>query len=814
MLAEAASLTRAPSEATSSGAISAARKRAVVVVNTFNCKYDVVRDCCRKLGFRVSDDELEPWILLWIDTGVSVERVLAMKPYTFINHFPGMHEICRKDCLARNLGRLSRSFPKDGNFFPRTWVLPLEWGDLKAAHQAASRRHPCYIVKPDHGCQGKGISLLSSPDDLVPMMKTLKGTNNLIVQTYLSRPCLIDHYKFDLRVYVLVTSVKPLRVFLYRDGLARFATEPYREPRDGNLGNVCMHLTNYAINKNSEKFDHAHENDKGSKRSIKSVLQYLTDVRGPVAVEKLWRRIGEVVVKTLLTIQPQLSRNMQACFPSSDGRSKRQHRQQHQQPEPSGPTIMERPPSRPKQKTLQSSQCFEILGFDIFVDHKLKPWVLEVNHSPSFTCDTPLDAEIKRGVIGDALQLLNIRAANPKRFYTNQKRKAKKRLLAFSSHANVPPPASPLPSQRNRQSQASPVGDGRPAAESPVSSASTSLPVTPDSGDGWTPPLAHPDLSSEANEAVEKYYQEFTPRELAKLEAFEDLNLGHYQRIFPPKEHKKLSHFLLLQKEAANIFSETISTKRRREFLQNKKKEEEVKAQKIESWRLRQKEKARSMPTLSKSFSTDAVKRNRYTRGGLHRSVHGIASSVSLPSRPVSASFGGSNGLLISVDASKECCGVVSSEEALVRKQQLVKSTIKLNVESINDRFLSSLGLEAAQRERAMAEQRGIPLGLAAPALAPRPIPIPSRFSETGHNRGRQKTMAPSCCEIMADAEVGITRIGGGFGGGEGAGETRTHAISVARTAKIQGEFNAGGKVEAMGKEALKAFKFKDNASP
>ncbi|KAJ3172775.1 Tubulin polyglutamylase ttll6 [Geranomyces variabilis] len=736
----------------------------MVVVNTFNCKYDVVRECCKKLGFRVSDDELEPWVLFWIDTGVSVERVLAMQPYSFINHFPGMHEICRKDCLARNLGRLSRSFPKDGNFFPRTWILPLEWGDLKAAHQAASRRRPCYIVKPDHGCQGKGISLLSSPDDLVPMLKALKGPNNLIVQTYLTRPCLINDYKFDLRVYVLVTSVKPLRIFLYRDGLARFATEPYRVPRDGNLGNVCMHLTNYAINKNSEKFDHAPEDDKGSKRSIKSVLQYLTDVRGPLAVEMLWRRIGEVVIKTLLTIQPQLSRNMQACFPSCDGRSKQ--RQRPQQTDTGAPNVTEEPSPRVKTRALQSSQCFEILGFDIFVDHKLKPWVLEVNHSPSFTCDTPLDDEIKSGVIGDALQLLNIRAANPKRFCSNQKRKAKKRLLAFSSPGNVPlPPASPLPLPRSRQAAASPA---ETVTESLASSASASLPVMPDSRDKFRQPSAHPDLFNEANEAVEKYYHEFPPRELAKLEAFEDLNLGQYQRIYPPKEHTKLAHFLLLQKEAANIFSETISTKRRREFLQNKKKEEELKAQKIESWRLRQREKTRSMPSLSKSFSTDTVGRNRYVRAGLRRSVHGVASSISLSSRPASASFAGykktglvgqRDSLPMSSESTKQSTGGVSGEDSSQSKQLSTKSTIKLNVESINERFLSGLVIEAARRERTIAEQRGIPAGLA------------RSYDVAQHNRGRQKTIAPSCCEITSESDAGMTRIGGGYGGGGGAGD-------------------------------------------
>lgn len=52
--------------------------------------------------------------------------------------------------------------------------------------------------------------------------------------------------------------------------------------------------------------------------------------------------------------------------------------------------------------------CFELLGFDIILDEKLKPYVLEVNHTPSFSTDTPLDTLIKKNAIRDSLQLMNI----------------------------------------------------------------------------------------------------------------------------------------------------------------------------------------------------------------------------------------------------------------------------------------------------------------------------------------------------------------------------------------------------------------------
>ena len=64
--------------------------------------------------------------------------------------------------------------------------------------------------------------------------------------------------------------------------------------------------------------------------------------------------------------------------------------------------------------------CFEILGFDIFLDESLKPWVIEVNNSPSFICDTPLDDKIKRGLLSDVIKILNL-SYNKKAKYKRDK---------------------------------------------------------------------------------------------------------------------------------------------------------------------------------------------------------------------------------------------------------------------------------------------------------------------------------------------------------------------------------------------------------
>ena len=65
---------------------------------------------------------------------------------------------------------------------------------------------------------------------------------------------LLDGFKFDLRLYCFVASVKPLRIYLFHDGLVRMCTEEYVKPTKQNIHMVCMHLTNYAVNKHNENF--------------------------------------------------------------------------------------------------------------------------------------------------------------------------------------------------------------------------------------------------------------------------------------------------------------------------------------------------------------------------------------------------------------------------------------------------------------------------------------------------------------------------------------------------------------------------------
>ena len=100
------------------------------------------------------------------------------------------------------------------------------------------------------------------------------------MQHYLDNPHTVDELKYDLRIYVLLYGVSPLRVYIHHEGMARFCTEPYKKPNRKNMDNLFMHLTNYAINKQSDKYEEADDEsseaeETGHKRSLHAILRIL-----------------------------------------------------------------------------------------------------------------------------------------------------------------------------------------------------------------------------------------------------------------------------------------------------------------------------------------------------------------------------------------------------------------------------------------------------------------------------------------------------------------------------------------------------------
>ena len=404
--------------------------------NLASCKYEAVRLCTTEHGYEEVGDEEEYWDLNWTDLSVSEHRVAKMHPFQRINHFPGMMEICRKASLSRNLKRMQQACPEGTyDFSPTTWEYP---------HELESFRRHCrgnpggtYIVKPTAGAMGRGIYLIRKPEDI-----DHKHERDVVIQKYVANPFLVDGYKFDLRVYALVTCVDPLTVYVYDEGIARFATLKYEAPGRGNLREKTMHLTNYSVNKHSDTFEHADADDEGTKRTLTALMRDL-ETRGH-DVEKLRREISDVVVRTIVPIQPHLAHVYHSAVtngPKSGAPGSGNERGERGAAVArsssssyadlyAGDVIVPRSASsdRGGGGEARDSRCFEILGFDIILDDALRPTLLEVNHSPSFGIDSPLDRRIKTGMIGDVLAALRLDASERNAWLKAEKKRQRERL--------------------------------------------------------------------------------------------------------------------------------------------------------------------------------------------------------------------------------------------------------------------------------------------------------------------------------------------------------------------------------------------------
>jgi tubulin polyglutamylase TTLL4 len=77
------------------------------------------------------------------------------------------------------------------------------------------------------------------------------------------------------------------------------------------------------------------------------------------------------------------------------------------------------------------SSCFEIYGFDVLIDAKLRPWLLEVNVSPSLSSSSPMDKQIKTLLLSDSLYLVGFRLLDRKKLEMEKAMTEKQRLLGF-----------------------------------------------------------------------------------------------------------------------------------------------------------------------------------------------------------------------------------------------------------------------------------------------------------------------------------------------------------------------------------------------
>ena len=165
-----------------------------------------------------------------------------LNPAIRMNKFPTTNPLTRKDLMSNNFRAMQKKFGKKYfAFMPETFNFPSDARQLKLKikkYKNISGVPALWICKPPRGSQGNGIILAKDFKEIPDRI------SNTIVQRYITNPLLVRSLKFDLRLYLLITSIDPIKLYLYEDGLVRFATKEFSLDEE-HLCDRFRHLTNY-----------------------------------------------------------------------------------------------------------------------------------------------------------------------------------------------------------------------------------------------------------------------------------------------------------------------------------------------------------------------------------------------------------------------------------------------------------------------------------------------------------------------------------------------------------------------------------------
>eukprot|EP01125_Pyxidicula_operculata_P002198 TRINITY_DN12111_c0_g1_i1.p1 TRINITY_DN12111_c0_g1~~TRINITY_DN12111_c0_g1_i1.p1 ORF type:complete len:532 (+),score=144.49 TRINITY_DN12111_c0_g1_i1:1581-3176(+) len=288
-----------------------------------------------------------------------------------INRFPGIvTEVNAKHGIAKNFQELQQKYGKeDWDFHPLTFILPEQYDDFLAYRKTEDGSKFNWVYKPKYGGAGSGIEIYGK-DDEVP------NDSKYIIQRYIHNPLLIDKRKFTIRLYVVVTSFTPLRVYLHKDGIVKFTVTEFTN--DFSRADIQKHIINqedYKGIKDPEGMGTDPNVDNvGNRWSVRALHEYFN--KTSVDFNTVWERIERTVAKKFISIIPKINKKMDDL-------------------------------------KMNPKNCFQLMGLDVDIDEDYKVWYIEANVNPTLGSRAAFDFRDRKLTITQLFDLIGVKEEYP-----------------------------------------------------------------------------------------------------------------------------------------------------------------------------------------------------------------------------------------------------------------------------------------------------------------------------------------------------------------------------------------------------------------
>jgi hypothetical protein len=248
-----------------------------------------------------------------------------------------------------------------------------------------------WILKPIGLSCGENIQLGIGIQNVLQIAKTFEF--KCIVQKYIENPLLVrDHRKFDIRQWVLISSLDPLVIYGFSEGYLRLNSKEF-SLEEKSLNDPLMHLCNHAIQQKKDgREETEQEPEERGKKKVEDSLNY----------------------NTMMT-QDQFIQELSHRFPSSTSTSGERHTTNpfYSILLPKIKQISIDVVNSVKDRLVKVGDGFEWLGLDLMVTDDLQVYLLEVNTSPDISYSTPITSRLLHAGVPDLFSLLRERKEIP-----------------------------------------------------------------------------------------------------------------------------------------------------------------------------------------------------------------------------------------------------------------------------------------------------------------------------------------------------------------------------------------------------------------